>query len=159
MGQFCQIYKPWKRIMRDMVKEKQAKMIKLSVYDHNGHSGVWSTPDNLLDGKKDTYYASKSGTTANDWITFQMHSAALITKIKIRNNWASSAIHSIALFFGSDKEMFKLCEDIQNIQMGDDVMQEFDIFDSLLLSEHYLWQNKHKFNLIKVKILKNHVHD
>merc|ERR1712087_186588 len=93
----------------------------------------------------------------NDWITFQMHSPALITNIKIRNDAKYPfALHSIALFIGSDKERFKLCKDIENIQMRKDVMQEFDIFDSLLLSEHYLWQNKHKSNLLKVKILKNY---
>merc|ERR1711902_399600 len=85
------------------------------------------------------------------------------TKIKIRNGWSEDAVHSIALFIGSDKasneEMIQLCQNIKNIQKGKDELQEFDIFDSLLLSEHYLWQNKEKFNLIKVKILKNYGFD
>merc|ERR1712176_381248 len=106
-----------------------------------------------------TYYRSKRGITNGDWIIFKLHSPALITRIKIRNHYSDSAIHSIALFLGSDKspnKVYKLCKNIENIKKTGKVLQEFYIFDSLLLSEHYLWQNKEKFNLIKVKILKNY---
>merc|ERR1712228_391995 len=132
--------------------------IKLSVHSNNGN---WNWNDNhgadkLLDGKKDTSYKSKYGVTIGDWITFKMHSPALITKIRIRNAPLVSAIRSVSLFIGSkDKSdsMHKLCKNIQNIEMRDDQMQEFDVLDSLLLSGSFLWRNRHKFDLINLGIL------
>jgi len=147
--------------IRDMVKKNKAKKIKLSVYAQYAISKHREyRPDRLLDGSKYTFYMSKWQVTTGDWITFKMHSPAFITKIKIRNRDYPSAIHSIALFIGSDespKKMEPLCANIENIQQEWLEFQEFDIFHSLSLSEHYLWQNKDKFNLIKVKILKNYV--
>eukprot|EP01083_Nonionella_stella_P276230 938457_1 len=130
--------------------------IKLNVHQHHGHYGEYK-PENLLDGSNDTYYCSARGKTSGDWITFRMHELAYIRKIRIVNGVSDCGIRCIELFVGSDKvnsKWIKLCKDITNIKMDDGSrsVQEFDIINSL--SDYFMFRNQ--FNLLKVKILKNH---
>eukprot|EP01083_Nonionella_stella_P276229 938454_1 len=132
--------------------------IKLNVHQHHGHYGEYK-PENLLDGSNDTYYCSARGKTSGDWITFRMHELAYIRKIRIVNGDRAWGIRQIALFVGYAEQVnpqwIQLCKPITNIKMCEANVkrfQEFDIKDSL--SDYFMMKNK--FNLLSMKILKNH---
>eukprot|EP01083_Nonionella_stella_P182736 658254_1 len=133
--------------------------IKLTVYQHHGHDDEDETPEDLLDGSNTTRYCSAKGKTAGDWITFRMHELAYIRKIRIVNGDRAWGIRQIALFVGYAEQVnpqwIQLCKPITNIKMCEANVkrfQEFDIKDSL--SDYFMMKNK--FNLLSMKILKNH---
>ena len=118
---------------------------------HRGHWNdmEWSHPNNLLDGKKGTYYRSKVGSPASDWIIFKQKEQKrfIPTKIMVRNGWEQYAIRSIAIQWSEDGVEYQDLIQIDGIQRGKEEKQWF-----------HLKSEQIRFMMfIKVNILRNYM--
>ena len=106
--------------------------IPLEVHKHRGHYNDDDNyhPNNLLDGKNNTYYFSKKGSPSTDWIEFKVEGESKIypMKVMIRNSGYMNAIKSVIIYYKSKSgDSYSEWKRIYGIKKGREDIQWFDI--------------------------------
>ena len=139
----------------DASLDAKEKRMDLIVADHRGHLSDTFHPNNLLDGKVDTYYWSNFGSPGSDWIVFKqrVEKPFYPTKILIRNNDDNFAIQCICIYWSEDGESYHEMMQIEDIQQSKEEKQWFEMEEAtsrLVLG---------KLHFIRVNILKSYSED
>jgi len=112
------------------VDEVYFEMMELAVHDHRGHySDYGYHPKNLLDGRSATYYYSKRGKPAEDWIILEKTSGKSVrpTVVMLRNTEPSSALRTLTVSCSDDQETWHTLRQIDGIKQDKEKRQFFSI--------------------------------
>ena len=138
-------------IVEGSIKRNNAKKMDLVVAAHRGHGGSYR-PENLLDGKNDTFYCSKRGSPSVDWIIFKRMTQRSFypTKLMFRNSSFDGAIKTVTILWSENGKQYHKWTQIGGINKGDQEKQWFN------LNEKEIAAVSGKFQYIKLKVDKNY---